>query len=107
MGGKRRMINHELALIYIAIGAVAELLTDRPATEGQKWGFILLLLGSGLTIGFLVPVSQNAMVIPVLFIAKFGRVLGKVIGFIIDKRRVKKWVDHYHRLDTCSPHPWG
>ena len=52
-------MNTELLLVYVAVGAMAKLLTMKYPTPGQQWGAAIWITIGALVAGFLGNVIQS------------------------------------------------
>lgn len=82
------MINPQLFWVYVAVGALTELLTLRHPTPGQQWAAGLQVTVSGAFLAMLIPPEANTAVYICIFISSLGRIGGKQVAVAIDKARL-------------------
>lgn len=98
------MVNYDLFIAYVAIGAISELLSMRVVTKGNAAGAGLSVIASGAFLSFTIPPAANEYVIVGLFVAGAARVAGRMAGALIEWSRNKRWVEK-HRSQLAERLP--
>lgn len=81
--------NTDLALFYLAFGSFSQLLSMKlPPTFGEQVGAVVHIVLGTVLLGFLFPPEVTTIVAVALFVPLGCRVLGWVLGRIIDRVRV-------------------
>lgn len=81
-------MNWNLFLIFVAVGAIAELMTMKYPTPGERIATIFQLFVGGFIAAAVIPPIANTAVLTGLFIATCGRVVGSLLSPRIDAIRV-------------------
>jgi hypothetical protein len=81
------LTNAEIGLWYLAIGVIAETLTTKYATPGERAGGVVNIGMGAFFIAFLLPPGWNPAV--AVFVAPTGRFIGKWAGELIDVFRLR------------------
>ncbi len=108
--GETRIMNTEVLLAYVAVGAMAKLLTMKWPSTGQRLGAVIWITIGALVAGFLgnvilspYPQPPNVVLwatVGVAVMAHLGNLAGDWTGHGFDRLRI--WKEDRKDDDTCK-----